>query len=98
MGFRCRPCCRLRALKPRAKLRLLVGRLVAVECDACQKVCPTAFATRRIAPMLHKHAAARRGGPATTSVAASAIFKISIVFSFENAVQFEPLKAREAGL
>ena len=32
------------------------------------------------------------------SVAASAIFKISIVFSFENAVQFEPVKARQGDL
>jgi hypothetical protein len=36
--------------------------------------------------MHQKHAAARRVGPATVSVAASAIFKISIVFPFGNAV------------
>ena len=65
--------------------------------DACQKVCLTAFAMRPIAPMLHKHTAARRGGPATVSVVASVIFKISMVFSFKNAVQFEPVKACQAG-
>jgi hypothetical protein len=52
---------------------------------------------RRITPMLHKHAAARRGGPATVSIVASAIFKTSIVFSFKNGVQFEPVKARQTG-
>jgi hypothetical protein len=47
---------------------------------------------RQIAPMLHKHAAAIRGGITTTNTAASAIFRTSIVIL---RLQFYSIQGRQ---